>query len=451
MTRALAAALLACAATGLAPGARAETLAILNAKIETAGPLGVIERGGVLVRDGRIVKVGPDVVAPAGAIVVDAAGKVVTPGFFAASSSLMAEEVEAVSSTRDDTSRGKLGAAFDISYGLNPASTLVPLARNGGVTRAVITPVGGRGYDSDEEEAAFAAAETAGGGAPAPPAQGLFAGQAAAVRLTSEGDPLLRARLGMVVDLGDAGASVAGSHGGAVQLLKTALEDARAYAALKSSYERGASRTFSLPGEDLEALQPVLKGQIPLLVRVHRASDIRQVLRLAAAERVRVILEGAEEGWIVAPELAAAKVPVLLDTEADLPEQFESLGSRLDNAARLQKAGVLVVIEGSRSLANYRQARFNAGTAVANGLPYEAALRAVTLNAAAAWGLSDALGSLEPGKAGDLVIWSGDPFETSTFPEKVFIDGREQSLRSREDALRDRYAKPDGEVPAAYR
>jgi len=151
-----------------------------------------------------------------------------------------------------------------------------------------------------------------------------------------------------------------------------------------------------------------------------------------------------------ADALAASHTPVLIDTEADLPEQFETLGSRLDNAARLEKAGVLVAIEGSRSFGNYRQARLNAGTAVANGLPYAAALRALTLNPARIWGVADRLGSLEAGKAADLVVWSGDPLETSTYPEAVFIEGVEQPQDSRAFKLRDRYAAPAGDLPPAY-
>ena len=141
---------------------------------------------------------------------------------------------------------------------------------------------------------------------------------------------------------------------------------------------------------------------------------------------------------------------MLIDTEADLPDQFESLGSRLDNAARLEKAGVTVAIEGSRDFDNLRQARFNAGTAVANGLPYGAALAAVTINPAKIWGLSDRIGSLEVGKDADVVIWNGDPFETSTWPTAVFIAGVEQPQSTRSLELRDRYAKPADGMPSAY-
>ncbi len=124
--------------------------------------------------------------------------------------------------------------------------------------------------------------------------------------------------------------------------------------------------------------------------------------------------------------------------------------ARLDNAARLQAAGVTIAIEGSRDFDNLRQARFNAGTAVANGLPYGAALAAVTINPARIWGLSDRIGSIEVGKDADVVIWSREPFETSTWPTAVVIAGVEQPKSTRGLELRDRYAKPSDGMPSAY-
>jgi imidazolonepropionase-like amidohydrolase len=194
----------------------------------------------------------------------------------------------------------------------------------------------------------------------------------------------------------------------------------------------------------------VVQGKVPLLIRVHRASDILQVIRLASEEHVTVIIEGAEEGWMVAPDLARAGIPVIIDSEADLPRDFETLGSRLDNATRLQAAGVLVSITGARDFTNLRQERFNAGTAVANGLSYQAALASVTLNPAKIWGMADRVGSIEVGKDADLVIWSGDPLELASWPVSVFIGGVEQPNTSRGLQLRDRYMHPADGMPPAY-
>ncbi|MBQ1540538.1 amidohydrolase [Caulobacter sp. CCUG 60055] len=425
----------------LSAPASAETVAVVNAHILSMGPAGDIASGAVVMRDGKIVAVGAGAAVPAGARVVDAKGQIVTPGFIAPSTNLMLSEVEAVKETRDDRPGAQLSAGFDVQYGVNPGSAMPPLARQGGVTRAVLTPIPGRGGGHADE----------GGGDDGAGDPGLFAGQAAAVRLAAgDPNPVFKARIGMAIDLGESGASAAGSRGAAIVLLKSILDDVRAFARNRAGYERGAHRPFGLTRADLEALIPVVEGKTPLLVRVHRASDIRQVLKLAADEKVKVILEGAEEGWLVAGELAKAGAPVLIDAEADLPDAFETLASRLDNAARLQAAGATIAILGSRDFTNLRQARLNAGTAVANGLPYGAALAGLTINPARIWGFADKAGSLEPGKDADLVIWSGDPLETTSWPTAVFVAGQEQPMTSRGLELRDRYKVRGGAYPPAY-
>ena len=434
-----------------AGAATAETVAIVNARIETASKAGTIPSGTLVIRDGRIAAVGASVAVPADARVIDAHGGVVTPGLIDPSTNLAVAEVDELKATRDDRAGDAVSAGFDIQYGVNPASVQIPLARLGGVTSAVLTPILGRGGDGDQDEGGGTDTLT-GGGSGGTGDPGLFAGQAAIITLAAgNSDPVLRPKVAVALDLGEAGsASAKGSRGSAMVLVKSALDDARNYARNRAGFERGAARPYGLSRVDLEALVPVVEGHTPLLVRVHRASDIRQVLRLAAEEKVRVILEGAEEGWLVAAELARAGVPVLIDTEAALPDQFETLGSRLDNAARLQAAGVLIAIEGSRDFNNLRQARFNAGTAVANGLGYSDALAAVTANPAKIWGLGDHIGSLQAGKDADVVVWNGDPLETTSYPIAVFIAGQAQPMTSRGLELRDRYLNPDQSYPPAY-
>jgi imidazolonepropionase-like amidohydrolase len=236
----------------------------------------------------------------------------------------------------------------------------------------------------------------------------------------------------MALDLGQAGAQHGGgSRAASIILVKAALADARHYARNRGAYDRGATRTYGLPTFDLEALIPVVEGSVPLLIRVSRAADIRQALALARAENVHIILEDAQEAWMVADEIAAAKVPVLLDPQDDLPRSFELLGSRLDNAARLQRAGVTIAIKGSRNFNSLRPIRLNAGVAVAYGLSREEALRAITLNPARIWGIADRAGSLEVGKDADVVLWNGDPLEAMSYATNVIVGGVEQSTRSR--------------------
>jgi imidazolonepropionase-like amidohydrolase len=153
----------------------------------------------------------------------------------------------------------------------------------------------------------------------------------------------------------------------------------------------------------------------------------------------------------VADQIAAAGVPVILDPLTDLPSRFETQGSTMENAARLQRAGVQIAIAGDRTGHYARQIRYNAGNAVANGLPWNEALKAITINPARIFGVGDRFGSLEVGKDADVVIWNGDPLEPMTQPVAVFIRGVEQPMTSRQIELRDRYMGRQPEMPRAYR
>lgn len=427
-----------------------EVVAIINARLETV-TAGMIPTGTLVIRQGRIAALGASVSVPEGAHVIDAAGRIVTPGFIAPSTNLMLAEINMVVATRDDAGGDHLSAGFDVQYGINPASTLVAIARQTGVTHAVITPLVGRIDDGTDDHDHLALQGLGGEGVNAHPA--LFAGQAAIVRLADgDTDPVMRAKIAMALDLGETGAQHAGgSRGAAFVLVKAALADARHLAAHRSAHDRGATRAYGLSQIDLEALIPVTEGRTPLLVRVSRAADIRQALALAREEKIRIILEDAEEAWLVAGEIAAAHVPVLMDPQANLPRAFEALAARLDNAARLQRAGVTIAIKGTRNFNSLRPIRLNAGTAVSYGLSYAEALAAITINPARIWGIADRTGSLEVGKDADVVIWSADPLETMSYPVSVFIAGVEQPASSRRMELRDRYMKPENGYPPAYR
>jgi imidazolonepropionase-like amidohydrolase len=255
----------------------------------------------------------------------------------------------------------------------------------------------------------------------------------------------------MVVPFGQAGAGVAGGARGAeIVAFKSALQDVRDYMRNKAAYDRAGYRDLPLSKADLEALIPVVQGKMPVIAEVHRASDIRAVLKLAREEGFKVILNGAEEGWMVAPDIAKAGVPVLLNPLNDRPDSYEMLAATMDNAARLQAAGVTVAIESDGGAHRARETRYNAGNAVAHGMPYAAALAAVTINPARIFGVADRTGSLEPGKDADLVIWTGDPFEPLSQPTAVFIHGQQQPMTSRQLELRDRYKDLGRALPPAY-
>jgi imidazolonepropionase-like amidohydrolase len=255
------------------------------------------------------------------------------------------------------------------------------------------------------------------------------------------------------VAFGKAGArSAGGARGAQVAALKAVLADVRAYAANRGAWEKGSYRELGLSKADLEALVPLAQGRTPLIARVHRAADIRAVLKLAREEKLQLVLEGAEEGWMAAAEIARAGAPVIINPITDRPESFEILGATLENAARLHAAGVTLAFTGPEGAAHRaREIRYGAGTAVAWGLPWDAALAAVTVNPARMFGVSERTGSLEPGKDSDLVIWSGDPFEPLSTPRAVYIRGQAQDLTTRQTELRDRYKDLGAPLPPAYR
>jgi imidazolonepropionase-like amidohydrolase len=200
------------------------------------------------------------------------------------------------------------------------------------------------------------------------------------------------------------------------------------------------------------ALAKVLDGHGRVLVEVHRAADIVQLLRWSQRNHVRIAINGGTEAWKVAPQLAAAKVPVFVDALADLPGDFDRLGATLENAARLHAAGVDVGFAQSGDAShNARKIRQLAGNAVANGLPWENGLAGLTRVPAETFGVADQLGSIAPGKRADLVLGRGDPLEVTSLAPQVWVGGDAVPMRSRQTELRDRYMHPQNGMPRAYR
>jgi imidazolonepropionase-like amidohydrolase len=403
---------------GAAPAA-SQTVAITGATIyPVSGPK--IEHGAVLLRDGVIVAVGPDVQVPAGATRVDGTGRWITPGLIASATTLGIKlfETSGELETEEDTVAGEVNAAVNVADAIDPATVTLPVARLQGITTALAAPSGG-----------------------------LVAGQAALFDLAGERVPdlLVRSPAAMVADLSQYSKQAGGgSRAGALQRLRQLLRDAREYQRRKSDFEHARMQPLSAPAADLEALQPVLEAKLPLFVTANRRSDIENALRIAQEFGLHLIIRGAAEGWQMAAELAQARIPVVVEPLTDIPS-FDAPGARLDNAALLNAAGVTVLIA-QTDVAQFRDLRQAAGNAVRTGLPWDAALRAVTLGPAEAFGVADRYGSLEAGKVADLVVWSGDPFEFSSRVEHVFIRGRDLPLVSRQTELLKRYRK----LPPAY-
>ncbi|HEX6902798.1 MAG TPA: amidohydrolase family protein [Thermoanaerobaculia bacterium] len=405
--------------------ALAETVVITGTTIHTLGSQGTIKNGTVVIENGRIKAVGANVAAPAGARTINGQGKVVTPGLFDSLARIGLVEIGAVQDTGDaSVDDDRVTAAFNVADALNPRSVLIPVNRIEGLTRIVAAPN---------------------------PGESLIAGQGAVIHLGGPGDFIVRSRVAMFAVLGESGARLAGgSRAASILRLREALQDAKDYAANRKAFEAGDRREYALSRLDLEALIPVVRGEMPLVVSANRASDIEAALRLAKELSLKLILSSVNEGWMVADQIAAAKVPVLVSPLDNLPGSFENLGATLENAARLHKAGVTVAFM-SGDAHNARNIKQAAGNAVAYGMPWDAALAAITSVPARIWGISDHYGTLEPGKDADVVIWDGDPLELTSFPVAVFIRGQEIPMTSRHLELRDRYKDISGPMPPAYR
>jgi imidazolonepropionase-like amidohydrolase len=394
----------------------AQPIAIVGGRVHpVSGP--VIEGGTVVLDGGRIVAVGADVPLPVGARVIDAKGKWVTPGLVNALTALGVSEVDMVPATVDTAAEGEHGIAAGLRVweGLNPSSPLWAAARNEGITSVVVVPAGG-----------------------------LVAGQAAVADTAGATRAALLRKMPVAMAAALAARTAgATSRGDLLLRLRRLLDDARAYGLRKAAFERAATRDFVVSRQHLEAMQPVLAGRLPLLVAVDRASDIEALLDLAREYRIRVMVRGGAEAWRVAPALAAARVPVLTGALDSIPGSFDSLGARQENAALLRRAGVPVIVTaGTVESFNVRNVKQHAGNAVAYGLAWDEALRAVTLSPAEAFGVADTVGSLAPGKAANVVVWSGDPFEFATVAEHVFVRGEPVLAKSRQDLLSERYRTP---------
>ncbi|AWL11695.1 hypothetical protein HMF8227_01214 [Saliniradius amylolyticus] len=405
--------------------ALAEDIAIVGGYTHTMNGLGAVQNATVLISDGRIESVTSGGEVPAGYRVIDARDKVVTPGLIGAFTQLGLVEVGYSAGTVDAShtldSYSPLGAALDVSYAINPDSSLIPISRIEGFTSAV-----------------SAMSHT----------NRLFHGQGAVITLGDNANPVIKSKALMVLAVDNDGAD---DNGGSRAALWPKLDDALATADSLNGDKLGPNDRWygQFPKEDVNALIPVVQGQMPLVIEAHRASDIRQIIALKDrySKLDLVLLEGSE-AWRVADELADADIPVILNPESNLPYAFDQLGATLANASRLSEAGVTIAI--GVETHNIRLATQHAGNAVSYGLPWEEGLAALTINTARIFGVDTDYGSLEAGKVADVVVWSGDPLEVMEAPEHVVINGEEVNLESRQTKLRDRYLNLEQDKPHGY-
>lgn len=416
------------AALAMTAPALAQDVLITNARVVIGDGSDPLDGASVLVRGGRVVAAGRNVAAPAGVPNLDAGGRWVTPGLFATITSLGLSDVDAVSESNDTRAGGApFSASLDASSAINPASQNILVHRAAGITRAATTTL---------------------------PSGSIFGGQGAVIDLDGDTTAVMVPRAFQMVDLSEGGARIAGGSRVAAQVLfRSALREAQALSGrsgVPATTEIIKGDKVMLGRFDAEALVPIVTGKQKLYVAVERAADIRAVLGLKAEfAQLDMVLVGASEGWLVAGEIAAARVPVIANGLDNLPETFQKLAATQSNVGRMKAAGVMVAIN-AEAAQNPRRLSQTAGNLVAlarmpgaRGLTWGEAFAAISSVPAAISGLGGKAGVLAPGAVGDVVIWDGDPLEVGTVPAKVFISGIEQDLTSRQSRLRDRYKSLD--------
>ncbi len=399
----------------LSLAAQADAIMIRGASVHTMTGDGVLENTDIFISGGKIQRIGKDLPVPQDDVYVfNAEGKPLTPGFFAGITSIGITEVSAVEESSDASlALQEMRPEFDVVPAYNPNSSLVPVTRIEGFSFTLLG---------------------------ANPQGSIFGGQGQLVLLDGGyesfvGNPVLFINVGR-----DASSLSGGSRAAQWMLLHQAMQEAdnppaSNETALLTRAGRGTLSAYANGGK--------------VVIDVDRASDILETLRFAERYGLDLVISGGREAWMVARQLADAKVPVLLDPLSNLPSNFDSLGSRLDNAAILEAAGVVVAISGAGSH-NARKQRQLAGNAVSYGLPHEAGIAALTSNPAKIFGIADQQGSIKKNSTANVVLWSGDPLDVTSAAEVVVINGKLIPMESRQTKLRDRYLPENPTMPRAY-
>lgn len=391
--------------------ATASSILIKDADIYASS--GLLVKTNLYIENGKIAAIGAQ--SPAAAdLEIQGLGKSITAGLFNSSTQLGTVEVSAIEQTVDFYSENEtVTASLRIADVFNPRSTLIPHNRVHGLTHGLLIPESGTH---------------------------LFAGQVALVQLGNQ-PKVIHPSLAVALDFTERGISLmGGSRAAALVQLRQALDDAKDFSRNRKAALAGDHRDYVLSYADLAALEPVVNGTKPLLVRTNRASDISVILELAKNFQLQLILSSALEGWMVADEIAKAQVPVIIDPIHNLPNSYESLGARLDNAKLLADAGVKLLFTGMdwHNTHNAYLVRQSAGNAVANGLDKSVAIAAMTTNPAQLFN-APVTGDIAIGDIADLVLWGGDPLELTSEAELVMIEGEIIPMKSRSLQLRDRY------------
>ena len=403
--------------SAIAMPAIAQDILIKDANIVTNTSQGTIERGDILVQGGNITRIAEDLQAVSGVEIMDGTDHWVTPGLFVPFSQLGQVEISLESSANDSRAReAKTSVSNRAVDSFNPKSVVIGNSRVDGITHFVSVPGTGKN---------------------------IFGGTGFVATTSGDFDSVINPNAFIYVELGVGGArSAGGSRAAALSQFRAALSDASAYPARYDGPQDGDA----LSRQDAAALFAAARGNMPFLIKADRASDLLTIIELKNDYNIDVIVVGAAEGWMVADQLAAAKVKVMVDPQENLPDNFDMVGARADNILMLDEAGVeyAIMTRSADTSHNVRVISQHAGNAVGNGLSWDKAFAAVSATPSK-WFGSDA-GTLSVGKKASFVVWNGDPLEVTTAAKKVYIAGENQELVSRQTLLRDRYNPTTGDT-----
>ena len=387
-----------------------ESILFKNASIYTGETKEMLKDHDLYVVDGKISDIGRNIRVPADKVIY-VGKKIITAGFISPFTHLGLIEINQIAATRDDSS-DLYSAGFSISRAFNPSSTLIPYNLNGGLTSAISVPSG----------------------------SGLFSGLGSAFSLSGDSESLLMKDLALYGSIEADGESKAAN----ILLMEDTFEIVRWLEADSNKVkEYGLPDSVKYSRRDLDAIKRVLNKEIPMVVSINRASDIITMINFAKNQDIKLVIMGASEGWMVARQLAESNIPVILEPINNLPTSFDRLGSRLENAALLNEAGVKILISYDEwETHNAYLSRQGAGIAVSYGLPWHEAINALSKNISETFNIPNR-GSLIIGHHADLIVWDADPLEVTSFPEKIYISGKLMSPNTRSLMLRDRYLNTD--------
>jgi imidazolonepropionase-like amidohydrolase len=389
---------------------QSEPIALQGATIHTVTE-GVIENGTIVFENGIITAVGADVDIPAGARVVDVSGKHIYPGLIDAYSTVGIAEIGAVDMSNDVNEVGDFNPNVTAALGVNAESRHIGTSRSQGVLTTLTTPGGGliSGMSSAMALEGWTWEE-------------MSLENAAALNINWPNPNPRRRRFGGFGGFGNQGGDQP-TYEERVQELKNYFAEARAYRDAVAAGEQVRTDARYI------AMIPALNREIPVVVAANGAAQINDAITWGKEENLRLVIRGGDDAIHVADRLVAEEIPVILTSTMDAPgRDYEGYDGAYRRAADLYEAGVKFAISGGAESLNTDRLPYDAGVAVAFGLPEEEAIKAVTINAAELMGLDDRIGSLEPGKQATLLITTGTPIDMTSDIEQAYIQGRELDM-----------------------